>query len=153
MPPLRKTYQIHPQTGEPGIWFDLTIAPGFVGLAETDWPIVPDTIDAKFNRATFEADLNAALQALCETRRNFADIETESKVKGGGSDNDPITKDLQAEPFCWFETEGRVATTTREDIKDYVRRVVKIAVEVKSINPIVIGNIRVSNGASRLVMV
>lgn len=151
MPPLKRQYRIHPQTAEAGIWFDLTIAPGFVGLAETAWPLVPTTGSRESRRAIFEAELNAALQALCETRRSFADMEKESTVNDTRVDEDPITRDLQAEPFCRFETTSRVETITRGDIQDYVVRVVTIEVEVRSINPIVIGNIKVGNAASKLV--
>ncbi len=153
MPPLKQIYRIHPQTSEVGIWFDLTIMPGFVGMAEAAWPAVPTTGSRESRRATLEADLNAALQALCETRRSFTDMEKESTADGTRLDEDPITRDLIAEPFCRYETATRVPTTTRGDIQDYVVRVVEIQVEVRSTNPIVIGNITVSNAASGVVRV
>lgn len=153
MPPLKQIYRAHPQTSEAGIWFDLTIAPGLVGLAETDWPAVPIRGSRESRRATFETDLNTALQALCETRRSFADMEKESTADNTRGDDDPITRDLVAEPFCRYETASRVPTTTRGDIQDYVVRVVEIQVEVRGINPIDIGDITVSNAASGLVRV
>ena len=151
MPPLRRIHRIHPRTGEAGIWFDLTIAPGFVGLAEASWPEVPTRGSPESRRATFETDLNVALQALCETRRSFVDMERESTADNTRSDDDPITRDLIAEPFCRYETASRVPTATRGDVQDYVVRVVEISVEVLGINPVVVTGVTVKNAASGIV--
>lgn len=153
MPPLRRIHRIHPRTAEAGIWFDLTTAPGFVGLAEVDWPPVPDSGSEEEKRVGLELALNTALQTLCEKRKRFVDLEQESTKGGTRVDEDPITRDLVPEPYCRFEDANRIPTTTKSDIQDYVVRVVGIEVEVRSINPVEIGNITVSNAASSVVRV
>ena len=104
-------------------------------------------------RLKFEEDINSQLQSLCEVRKKFIDMEEESKAKGEGVDNDPITRDLVAEPFCRFETVDEVETIVRADIMDYVVRVVEVHVPVKSINPVVLDAVIVSNAASGVVWV
>ncbi len=126
--------------GAPGIWFPLTTAPGFVGLAESEYPPVPTTGNRESRRAGFEVALNEALQALCEIRSPSADIPAD----------DP--RRTTAEPFTRYETSDREETDWASS-DELVVRVVQIEVEVRSINPVVLGAARVSNGASRVVRV
>ncbi len=136
MPPLRQIFTAYPfdddsgiALGAPGIWFWLTTAPGFVGMAASEYPPVPTRGSREQRRAEFEVVLNEKLQALCEVREKIADIP-----------DDDIRK-TEPEPFC------------RYDGDDYVKRIVVIHVPVKSINPVVLDAATVSNGASRLVRV
>lgn len=159
MPPLRRTHLTYPfdddgtSFGTPGIWFELTTAPGFVGLAQTDWPPVREAGTREERRAGLEADLNAVLQAMCEKRIKFASMVAESTKGDTITDEDPITKDLIAEPFCRFEDVDGKVTDVKGDIDIYVVRVVEIFVPVESINPVVLGTIEVSNAASQVVRV
>lgn len=153
MPPLRQIHRIYPfdddsgiALGAPGIWFELSTAPGFVGLPESDWPTPPTTGSPESRRATFEAELNAALQTTCELRKSFADMKADDV-----DSVDPVIWDMAAEPFCRYETFGLLQILGLEGIDlidEYVVRVVEIFVPVVSINPVVIGSIVVSNAAS-----
>ncbi len=165
MPPLRRVYTSYPfdqgdlpvpdqpNLGDPGIWFHLTTAPGFVGLPEVDWPTIPTRGSPESRRATFEVDLNLILQAKCELRKKFTDMVIDSTEGDTRPDEDTITRDLIAEPFCRYEDiNGDIVTgkteTDKLSIDVYVIRVVEIFVPVVSINPVVLGDITVSNAAS-----
>ncbi len=165
MPPLRQTHRVYPFVDDsgtsldaPGIWFELSTTPGFVGLAEVDWPEVPANGNPRTRLARFERALNRELQELCEIRRNFLDLQNESTANNTRPDEDPITRDLQPDPFTRFEDVGRNIVppgqeSRRDDIEDYVIRVVRISVEVRNINPMEIRTITVSNAASGVVRV
>ncbi len=167
MPPLRRIHRTYPfdilddipNFGDPGIWFELSTVvdnerpSGFVGLAEVSWPTVPTNGSPNSRLVRFQNSLNAALQATCERRIPFTDIVNESTAGNTRSDDDPVSRDLQPEPFCRFEDTGRgiippAQESRRNDIETYVVRVVEIFVPVESINPVVIGAIEVSNAAS-----
>ena len=158
MPPLRRIYTSYPfdqgdiqvpgepNIGDPGVWFHLSTAPGFVGLPRTLWPIPPTTGSPTSRREIFETELNIALQRTCELRKSFADMKADDV-----DSVDPITQGINPEPFCRYETFGLLQILAIEGINlvdEYVVREVEIFVPVISINPVVIGAIEVSNAAS-----
>lgn len=127
VPAIREVYFTHPQTGGPGLWFDLTTGPGFVGLAQTAISALVPGGNPATRLQRFQDALNAALQALCEVRIPMASIPADDPIKLVGP-----------EVGC------------RIDGADYVIRIVGVSIPVVSLGPpIVLGAIMISEAASR----
>ncbi len=61
MPAIRGCYQIHPSTGEVGVWLELSTSPvgTLTGLARTAWPVVGTN-----TLSQYQTLLNSTFQAL-----------------------------------------------------------------------------------------
>ncbi len=159
MPPYRRTHFTYPldndiPLGTPGIWLELSTAPGLVGIENTDVEfLLTKGGSREERRAKLEIDLNQVFQALCEKRIKFSDMVNDSTKGDTISDDDPITRDLEAEPFCRYEDSNGDEVTGKTEVDKasidvYVVRVVETFLPIVNINPVVLGAISVSNAAS-----
>jgi hypothetical protein len=124
MPAVRHIYQVDPNDGVTvGLWIELTTGPGLIGMARTAWPSTSGK-----TLANYQAELNLLYQGLC----NQASLGI------------PNTLVFGQQPPAGYAISGN----------KLVPEIVVVNITVASLGPpVVLGNVQISEGASKQVIV